>query len=173
MTSNVRRPGWGQLNAERFLLADEEVVFAVRRHVARLTEPIASLVFGCLVVIVIDLLLPQEIPFLAAVFGLILLVLALRLAWKVLQWRYEWFLATNRRLVLTTGVITRKVAMMPLAKVTDMSYAQSPLGRVLGYGSFVMESAGRDDQALNKVQFVPDADANYRALCQVVFTGRA
>ena len=32
--------------------------------------------------------------------------------------------------------------MMPLTKVTDMSYNVSMLGRVLGYGEFVFESAG-------------------------------
>lgn len=163
-----RAPGWGQLNAERFLLTDETVVFAVRRHAARLVEPVASLTGACVAIMVIDLFLHRDLPALATVFGVALLLLAARLAWKVVQWRYEWFLATNRRLILTSGVITRKVAMMPLQKVTDMSYTQSPLGRVLGYGSFVMESAGRD-QALRTVDYVPDADANYRALCQVVF----
>ena len=30
--------------------------------------------------------------------------------------------------------MTRRVAMMPLIKVTDMSYSRPPAGRVLGYG---------------------------------------
>ena len=34
--------------------------------------------------------------------------------------------------------------MMPLAKVTDMSFQRSPIGRILGYGEFILESAGQD-----------------------------
>jgi hypothetical protein len=33
--------------------------------------------------------------------------------------------------------------MMPLTKVTDMSFQRSTLGRILGYGEFILESAGR------------------------------
>ena len=58
--------------------------------------------------------------------------------------------------------------MMPLAKVTDMSYNRSPLGRLLGYGTFVMESAGQD-QALHRVEWVPDPDQTYRAICAEIF----
>ena len=47
--------------------------------------------------------------------------------------------------------------MMPLIKVTDMSYNRSVPGRILGYGRFVMESAGQD-QALREVNWVPDPD---------------
>ena len=32
------------------------------------------------------------------------------------------------------------VAMMPLLKVTDMTYDRSLLGRIVGYGTFVLES---------------------------------
>jgi hypothetical protein len=88
--------------------------------------------------------------------------------WKVLEWRHDWFVATDKRLLLTYGLVTRKVAMMPLTKVTDMSYNRSPVGRVLGYGRFVMESAGQD-QALRSVNWVPDPDHTYRAICAEIF----
>ena len=58
--------------------------------------------------------------------------------------------------------------MMPLTKVTDMSYNRSPLGRLLGYGTFVMESAGQD-QALHTVGWVADPDRTYRAMCAEIF----
>jgi hypothetical protein len=58
--------------------------------------------------------------------------------------------------------------MMPLVKVTDMSYNRSPLGRLLGYGTFVMESAGQD-QALRRVEWVPQPDQTYRAICAEIF----
>ena len=41
--------------------------------------------------------------------------------------------------------------MMPLTKVTDMSFKRSFPGRLLGYGEFIVESAGQD-QALRNVR---------------------
>jgi hypothetical protein len=41
------------------------------------------------------------------------------------------------------GVIRRRVGMIPLIRVTDMRYEQSPLGRMLAYGTFRLESANR------------------------------
>jgi hypothetical protein len=58
--------------------------------------------------------------------------------------------------------------MMPLMKVTDMSYERSVPGRILGYGRFVMESAGQD-QALREVNWVPEPDEHYRAICAEIF----
>ncbi len=59
--------------------------------------------------------------------------------------------------MLTYGIFTRKIAMMPLAKVTDMSFVRTIPGRVFGYGKFVLESAGQE-QALHKVNWIPDAE---------------
>ncbi len=158
----------GPPGAERYLLEQEDVVFAVRRHAAQLVWPVASLVGAAIAVLVLDALLPPGLALLRLLLVVGSGVLAVRIGIKVLQWRVEWFLATNRRLILTTGLITRKVAMMPLSKVTDMSYAQSPLGRLFGYGRFVLESAGHD-QALQTINYVPAADVHYRALCTVLF----
>ena len=44
--------------------------------------------------------------------------------------------------------------MMPLAKVTDMSFQRTAVGQILGYGEFIVESAGQD-QALRNVRFLP------------------
>ena len=61
-----------------------------------------------------------------------------------------------------------QVAMMPLSKVTDMSYNRSLLGRVARLRHFVMESAGQD-QALHHVNWVPEPDHTYRAICAQIF----
>ena len=53
------------------------------------------------------------------------LVLLAWFVWKVATWSVDYFVITNQRMLLTTGLITRKVAMMPLAKVTDMSFRRS------------------------------------------------
>ena len=80
--------------------------------------------------------------------------------------------SAGKRVMLIEGIVTRKVAMMPLARVTDMAYQQSPLGRVLNYGTFVLESAGQD-QALSTIEFVPDPDILYRRINEVLFSPAA
>jgi membrane protein YdbS with pleckstrin-like domain len=152
----------------RHLLPYEEVVAAERRHWARLVEPAASLVGGLIVAVYLDEVLPLNVPIIRDVIWLGWLALVLRLLYRIVEWRSDWFVATNKRVILTYGVLTRKVAMMPLIKVTDMSYNRSPLGRILGYGEFVLESAGQD-QALRVISFLPRPDELYEEICMEIF----
>ena len=55
------------------------------------------------------------------------------------------------------------MSMMPLAKVTDMSFQRSASGRLLGYGEFG-ESAGQD-QALTNVDYLPYPEQLYLEVC--------
>jgi hypothetical protein len=66
------------------------------------------------------------------------------------------------------GIVTRKVGMMPLARVTDMAYNQSPLGRILNYGTFVLESAGQD-QALREIKPLPRPGELYLQFVQEMY----
>jgi len=58
--------------------------------------------------------------------------------------------------------------MMPLAKVTDMSFRRSALGRLLGYGEFIVESAGKE-QALHTINFLPYPEQLYLEVCGLLF----
>ena len=57
------------------------------------------------------------------------------------------FIVTKRRVLLTSGVIVRTVTLLPLRRITDLTWQETLLGQVLGYGTFRFESAGQD-QAL-------------------------
>jgi len=89
-------------------------------------------------------------------------------AWKIADWYFDRFILTNKRVMVISGIITRKVAMMPLLRVTDMKYEQSPLGRMMNYGTFVMESAGQD-QALREVKHLPDPNELYLQICEEMY----
>ena len=110
------------------------------------------------------------------VFGMILwgiwLLLFLRLIWKTVNWSVDYFVVTSERLLLTTGFLTRRVNMMPLTKVTDMSFRRSFPGRLLGYGEFIVESAGQD-QALRNVEFIPYPEQLYLLICGMLFPSSA
>lgn len=157
---------------ERFLLPTERRVLAVRRHWARLAEPAASVLAGLLVLLWLDQVLPLRLPLARDLLLAGWVALLARLAWRVLEWRADWFVVTDRRLLLRTGILTRKVAMMPLIKVTDMSYSRPPAGRVLGYGEIVIESAGHD-QALRRIRHLPRPDALYLEVCELLFGPKA
>jgi membrane protein YdbS with pleckstrin-like domain len=160
------RPRHGVLG--RYLLDGERILTAVHQHWAKVAEPVASVVAGLVLVLALDSFLPADLGPVANVLWWAWFVLVARALWNVLGWRHDWFVATDKRLILTYGLITQKVAMMPLAKVTDMSYNRSPVGRLLGFGTFVMESAGQD-QALHRVRWVADPDRTYRAICAEIF----
>ncbi|MER7210778.1 PH domain-containing protein [Streptosporangium sp. NPDC000239] len=159
-------------SVNRYLLPHEQQVIMVRLHPAVLLRPIAE-VFGGLILA----------GLLSRWFGgqssggtaLVIvwwawLLLLIRFVWKVAEWSVEHFIVTSKRVLLTTGLITRKVDMMPLGKVTDMSFQRSLLGRMLGYGEFVLESAGQD-QALSRINFIPYPETIYLEVCQMLFPG--
>lgn len=90
------------------------------------------------------------------------------LIWRVADWHFDRFILTNKRVMVVKGIITRNVAMMPLLRVTDMKYEQSPLGRVLNYGTFVLESAGQD-QALREVPHLPNPNELYLRVVEEMY----
>src|SRR6476469_7271810 len=153
---------------DRYLLDGERLVTAVHQHWGKVAEPMATAVAGLVLALWVDGTVPRSMSLVGTVVWWLWFALALRALFLVAEWRHDWFVATDKRLLLFYGFITRRVSMMPLSKVTDMSYERSVPGRLLGYGRFVMESAGQD-QALHKVNWVPQPDDHYRAICAEIF----
>jgi membrane protein YdbS with pleckstrin-like domain len=93
-------------------------------------------------------------------------------AWRIADWYVDRFILTNKRVMVVSGIITRRVAMMPLLRVTDMKYEQSPMGRMLNYGTFVLESAGQD-QALREVKHLPNPNELYLRVVEEMYEPQA
>jgi hypothetical protein len=161
-----RRPRWGK-DAEKYLLPDEPPVVATRRHPAVLVRPFLRGV-PALVVGVWLLQLDAENR-VSTTLGLLVVVGALvYLGLHVGEWRVRYFLVTRRRVLLTSGVIIRTVAVMPLRRITDLTWKETFWGQVLGYGTFRFESAGQL-QGLDVVPFMPDARGLYKKLSELMF----
>lgn len=162
----------GRLDREldRYLVDGENVVTMVRQHWFSQIRPIALFVGLLFLATFVEAEAPQTRggAMLANVFWYAVLAGGGYLLWRYLNWRHDWFVATDKRFLLFYGFIRRKVAMMPLTKVTDMTFDRSVMGRIIGYGTFLLESAGQD-QALGHIEFVPDANRHYRAICTVLF----
>ncbi len=154
---------------DRYLTPAEKIVFRTRLHWIRIFGPWA-LFFGSLLALgFLDAVIPDNTPAVRDVLIIGLALVFVRALWRTFGWYREWFVGTDRRLMLTLGILTRKVAMIPVGKVTDMRYDRPPIGQILGYGSFVLESAGQD-QAFREVEFVPNPDLLYRRISEELFT---
>ena len=152
----------------RYLLPHERQVITVHQHPAVLIRPIFECLVGLAIAGWLSVAVSHGNKTVVLVIWLAWLVLLFRLVGKVIDWSLNYFVVTSQRMLLAQGVITRKVNMMPLTKVTDMSFERSTLGRILGYGRFNLESAGQD-QALKIVDYLPYPEQLYLEVCGLIF----
>jgi len=156
-------------SVNRYLLPHERQVISVHEHPAVLIGPIALVLLGLAIAGFVSNsgVTHGNSTAILIIWGLWVLLL-LWLGVKIWDWAVNYFVVTSHRLLLAQGVIVRKVGMLPLAKVTDMSFQRSTIGRILGYGEFIVESAGQD-QALRNVKFIPYPEQLYLEVCGLIF----
>jgi uncharacterized membrane protein YdbT with pleckstrin-like domain len=155
-------------DVEKYLLPDERAVVATRRHWAVLMEPTIKflpLFFLGGWLLLID---PQNRVTSSA--GLIVWVAAFTYyGLNVAEWWMRHFIVSTRRVLLVSGVIVRTVTLLPLRRITDLTWKETFLGQILGYGTFRFESAGQQ-QALSEITFLPAADVLYRRVSALLFS---
>ena len=151
----------------KLLARNERVVDETRRHWAQGFWPSVMAFCSLILVLILDTLVPLSQP-VRIVLWLSWFAVLGYLIWRWIEWSVNWFVITDRRFMLAYGVINRQVGMMPLPKVTDMRYERTVMGRFLGYGKFVLESAGQE-QALSTINFLPDSDRLYVRVCDLLF----
>ncbi|GAA3630056.1 MULTISPECIES: PH domain-containing protein [Lentzea] len=151
-----------------YLLSSERRVIRVRRHWSYLIWDVleaAALLAGFMM---ISYLLPSNAGVIQNVLWYGGLLVLLRLAYFIIEWWVERIVVTDKRFMLTSGVFETKVAMMPISKVTDLTYERTVGGRMLGYGTLIVESAGQI-QALNRLEYLPDPEEVYDAISELTF----
>lgn len=153
---------------DRYLLPGETPAAEIRYHPIVLLKPALVVLAATVLALWLDLSISIANAGILKYVWVLWTIAFLWAGWQWIEWRHTQVVATDKRIVLFEGWINHKVSMMPLKKVTDMGYERSLLGRLLGYGTFVLESAGQD-QRLSRISFVPNPDDNYRAICAVVF----
>jgi len=153
---------------DEYLLDTERRVIRIRRHWAVLlwdTFEAAALLAVC---VLVSYLLPPALYIGQNILWYVALIVVLRFAYVVMEWWVERLVVTDKRFVMTTGVFTTKVLMMPISKVTDLSYVRTATGRMMGYGTMVVESAGQI-QALNRIDYLPRPEEFYDTISELVF----
>lgn len=138
---------------------DEVVQFQLRPHFRALLVPFLWLmaVIGLLVlgaVIASDTFL--RIPLLIAA-GVVFLFGTLV---PFLRWLTTQYVFTNRRIITREGILARNGRDMPLAKVNNVSFGQSVLGRILNYGDLEIESAAESGMLV--IRDVPNIETIQR-----------
>jgi len=151
----------------RVLLPHESRVITVRFHPAVLIRPVAEALGGLALAGLLSTLVHLDTAALLVIW-LLWGILLLRLLFAIFEWLEDYFVVTQSRIMTATGVIRKSVKMMPLTKVTDMRFERSATGRLLGYGTFIVESAGQD-QALRQIDLLPYPEQLYLEVCGLIF----
>jgi uncharacterized membrane protein YdbT with pleckstrin-like domain len=155
-------------DVRKYLLPDESAVVATRRHWAVLIEPTVKF----LPVFVAGgwlLLLDPDNRVTSSAGLLVILASLVYYGLRVAEWWMRHFIVSTRRVLLTSGVIARTVTLLPLRRITDLTWKETVPGQVLGYGTFRFESAGQQ-QALSEITFLPGADVLYRRVSALLFS---
>jgi uncharacterized membrane protein YdbT with pleckstrin-like domain len=152
---------------DEYVLPTERRIIRVREHWAVMLNPILQSAAVLLLIVVAERTLPDSV-FLdnLAFYGA--LVVVVRFTILVLLWWVERIVVTDKRVMKSEGIIVHKVGMIPLSKVTDLSFVRSLNGRIFGYGKIVIESAGQN-QAFDEIDYIPRPEEIYEALTELVF----
>jgi len=162
--------GESPLDVRRYLLPSEHPVIEVRRHWAWLAAR-ALPSCGLLLVGLVAMRAAWAPGWLDALILYFTVFVVLRSVWITLDWWTERFIVTDRRILLVTGIAYRNVAIIPLAKVTALTYNRSAAGVLLGYGEFVIESTGQDE-ALSRISYLPKTEKLYIQISELLYDSK-
>jgi uncharacterized membrane protein YdbT with pleckstrin-like domain len=78
-------------------------------------------------------------------------ILTLFIAPMLDRWSDE-FAITNRRVIVKTGLISRKTLEMNISKIESVNVDQSIMGRILGYGTIQIIGTGGTKESFAKIR---------------------
>jgi len=150
---------------EKHLISDqgEHVVDEVRKHWAATVSAVLEL-FGGIVVLLLTFFVPAQAWWVPALLGGAVTVHAI---WRVFEQHTDRFVITNMRVFRVHGILSQRIATMPLARILDISVYKPLIGRIFGYGHFVFESAAQE-QGLREIKYVGDPDQRGLTIQRVI-----
>ena len=154
---------------DRSLAVGEQSVEVLHPHWKTLVGPVVAAFVIVAALLVGEVLIPggreAAIERLAAAV-LAIVLLMWWLTYPLLKWRTTRYEVTTRRMRLRTGVVARNGSDIPLSRITDVSFRKSPLDRILGCGTLVVESAGEHAEII--LRQVPHVERVSATLFQLV-----
>jgi len=147
----------------------EHLVLRLHPHWKTVLRPLLILAVAIVGLLLLLLLVPAARDEAAARFGLAAVALVVVLLFVViplLRWRTTTYELTSRRLRLRSGILTRSGRDFPLTRISDVSFEQGLLDRLLGCGRLVVESPGEHGQLV--LTEIPRVQSVQAALFQLV-----
>nr|WP_129733555.1 PH domain-containing protein [Parabacteroides goldsteinii] len=116
----------------------EEVKYVAKLHFFLFVQPIILLLIGALLASS-----PKEISAMTHYAGLLILFFGLvSLVSRTLIKIGSSYAVTNKRVILKTGVISRRAVDLVLAKCEGLHIKQSVLGRIFNFGTITVTTGG-------------------------------
>jgi uncharacterized membrane protein YdbT with pleckstrin-like domain len=131
------------------LVEGERLVLRFHPHWKTVLRPLLILAATVVALLVVLIVVPSgtdAVGVRLALGGLALLIVIIFTAVPLLRWQTTSYELTSRRLRLRAGIITRRGRDFPLMRISDVSFAQGLLDRMLGCGRLIVESPGEHGQ---------------------------
>lgn len=100
----------------------------------------------------------RPLGLLAAAFVVVALVAFLGLRVRA---ALDEFVVTNRRVIRKVGVFAREIQQAPLEKIQDITIEQGVFGRMLGYGTVIVETASEKGMLVFPAIAAPESFRNH------------
>jgi len=162
---------WIPPTIKPYLKPDEIRVIPTRRHPIRLAWPALAFVGGLALAVALNAWAysaGHAVPILIHALWWAWVIGAGWAVYKWLEWRQTWFVVTGYRLMLieTTRLLGRRVRMLPLDKLRDLEFSQTPLGRWQKFATFTFASIGTGgaENALSEVDYLPMPEWLYQQI---------
>jgi uncharacterized membrane protein YdbT with pleckstrin-like domain len=159
----------GRMASAAGLSEGEHLVLRLHRHWKTVLMPLLILAATVVALLVLLLVVPAVRNAAAGrlALGAVALVIDIVfVAIPLLRWRTTTYELTNRRLRLRAGLLTRTGRDFPLTRISDVSFAQGLLDRILGCGRLVVESPGEHGQLV--LTEIPNVQGVQATLFQLV-----
>jgi len=159
------------MSVPRKLLVDgEEIVMSMRTHAKALIMPAVVLIAvaalgGFLTAILGDSSIERWVVY--VVWAAVLLGMIVWAVAPFVRWVTTEYTVTTKRVLLTSGVFTRKGRAIPLYRINDVTFEKGLLDRVLGCGTLVVSDAS--EQSGMRLTDVPRIEWVHRQLTDLVF----
>jgi Bacterial PH domain len=156
-------------NVGRYLLPREKMFVTVRQHPALLLPPLASAV-GVLLTAIAVSGIPHVAQSVRIAIWILTFAFAVRFAVTLFDWFIRLIVVTDQRFMLIAGLATTTVQTISFPNLADMTFQRAPAGRIFGFGTFTIESAGNTHAVIN---YVPYPEQIYLEIFGALFPGSA
>jgi uncharacterized membrane protein YdbT with pleckstrin-like domain len=151
--------------AGRYLLPHEQRVITVRQHQARLLPALTVAVGGLLAAEAVNGI-AAGVKWARFVVWVLAGFLVVRAIVDALAWYVRYIVITDKRLILISGILSRKATGFPLQALQNLGLTQSAGGRMLGYGAFSVETGGK---AIALIDYIPFPEQLYLEVYQLLY----